>query len=153
PDCSSALVTARMPSPVNTCPAPASSFLTSALNERSAIDQSPAASANVCAGYGESMTLTVPVPISAARFISRGVFNIPSPAYDPRCRICTAKLANASNRTSSTAPGQSMARDLRPLGAPGSESFQVGRYPSYQLTRLVSRYNTVIEAELRRIRL
>lgn len=46
-----------------------------------------------------------------------------------------------------------MARDLRPLGDPGSESFQVDRYPFYQLNRLVSRYNTIIEAQLRRIRL
>ncbi|HEY0938918.1 MAG TPA: MarR family winged helix-turn-helix transcriptional regulator [Steroidobacter sp.] len=46
-----------------------------------------------------------------------------------------------------------MAKDLRPLGDPGSRSFQVDRYPFYQLNRLVSRYNSVIEAELRRIRL
>lgn len=44
-----------------------------------------------------------------------------------------------------------MAKDLRPLGDPGSESFQVDRYPFYQLNRVVSRYNVVIEAELRRI--
>src|SRR5690606_39438221 len=67
--------------------------------------------------------------------------------------ICADKLANASKCTTRTAPGQSMARDLRPLGDPGSESFQVDRYPFYQLNRLVSRYNTVIEAQLRRIRL
>jgi DNA-binding MarR family transcriptional regulator len=46
-----------------------------------------------------------------------------------------------------------MPKDLRALGDPGSESFQVDRYPFYQLNRLVSRYNTIIEAELRRIRL
>ena len=44
-----------------------------------------------------------------------------------------------------------MAKDLRPLGNPGSESFHVDRYPFYQLNRVVSRYNVVIEAELRRI--
>ena len=44
-----------------------------------------------------------------------------------------------------------MARDFRPLGDPGSESFHVERYPFYQLNRVVSRYNVVIEAELRRI--
>src|SRR5262245_14292797 len=44
-----------------------------------------------------------------------------------------------------------MAKDLRPLGDPGSESFHVDRYPFYQLNRVVSRYNVVIEAELRRI--
>ena len=46
-----------------------------------------------------------------------------------------------------------MAKDLRPLGDPGSESFHVERYPFYQLNRVVSRYNVVIEAELRRIEL
>jgi DNA-binding MarR family transcriptional regulator len=46
-----------------------------------------------------------------------------------------------------------MAKDLRPLGDPGAESFQLDRYPFYQLNRLVSRYNVVIEAELRRIAL
>jgi DNA-binding MarR family transcriptional regulator len=44
-----------------------------------------------------------------------------------------------------------MAKDLRALGDPGSESFRVDRYPFYQLNRVVSRYNVVIEAELRRI--
>lgn len=44
-----------------------------------------------------------------------------------------------------------MAKDLRPLGDPGSESFHVARYPFYQLNRVVSRYNVVIEAELRRM--
>lgn len=46
-----------------------------------------------------------------------------------------------------------MAKDLRPLGDPGSESFHVDNYPFYQLNRVVSRYNVVIEAELRRIEL
>jgi len=44
-----------------------------------------------------------------------------------------------------------MPKDLRPLGDPGLESFRVDRYPFYQLNRVVSRYNSVIEAELRRI--
>lgn len=44
-----------------------------------------------------------------------------------------------------------MAKDLRPSGDPGSESFQVDRYPFYQLNRVASRYNVVIDAELRRI--
>lgn len=46
-----------------------------------------------------------------------------------------------------------MARDLRPLGNPGSQSFHVDRYPFYQLNRVVGRYNVVIEAELRRIQI
>src|SRR4029079_17370497 len=37
PDCSSALVTARMPSPWNSSPAPSLSFATSLLNDRSAM--------------------------------------------------------------------------------------------------------------------
>lgn len=44
-----------------------------------------------------------------------------------------------------------MNEDLRPLGDPGSEQFQVEAYPFYLLNRAVSRYNVVIEAELRRI--
>lgn len=44
-----------------------------------------------------------------------------------------------------------MAKDLRQLGNPGSESFHVERYPFYQLNRVVSRYNVVIAAELRQI--
>lgn len=44
-----------------------------------------------------------------------------------------------------------MNEDLRPLGDPGSEQFQVEVYPFYLLNRAVSRYNVVIEAELRRI--
>lgn len=46
-----------------------------------------------------------------------------------------------------------MTKDLRALGDPGSESFHVTRYPFYQLNRLVSRYNVVIETELRRIKI
>lgn len=44
-----------------------------------------------------------------------------------------------------------MPKDLRPFGDPGSESFQVDRYPFYQLNRVAGRYNVVIDAELRRI--
>lgn len=44
-----------------------------------------------------------------------------------------------------------MAEDLRPVGDPGSEDFRVDAYPFYLLNRAVSRYNTVIEAELRGI--
>lgn len=44
-----------------------------------------------------------------------------------------------------------MAEDLRPFGDPGSEDFRVGAYPFYLLNRAVSRYNVVIEAELRGI--
>lgn len=44
-----------------------------------------------------------------------------------------------------------MPRDLRPAGNPGSESFQVDRYPFFQLNRVASRYNVVIDAELRGI--
>ena len=43
-----------------------------------------------------------------------------------------------------------MAKDLRPLGDPGSASFHVDRYPFYQLNRVVGRYNVVIESALRR---
>jgi len=42
-----------------------------------------------------------------------------------------------------------VAKDLRPLGNPGSEDFRVDAYPFYLLNRAVSRYNVVIEAELR----
>jgi len=38
---------------------------------------------------------------------------------------------------------------MRPLGDPGSDDFQVAAYPFYLLNRAVSRYNSVIEAELR----
>ena len=41
--------------------------------------------------------------------------------------------------------------DLRPLGDPGSPDFQVDAYPFYLLNRALSRYNTVIEPELRKI--
>lgn len=42
-----------------------------------------------------------------------------------------------------------MSNDLRPYGDPGSDAFQVDAYPFYLLNRLVSRYNVVIEGELR----
>ena len=41
--------------------------------------------------------------------------------------------------------------DLRPLGDPGSPGFQVDAYPFYLLNRALSRYNRVIEPELRKI--
>jgi DNA-binding MarR family transcriptional regulator len=44
-----------------------------------------------------------------------------------------------------------MTRDLRKLGDPGSEAFHLEAYPFYLLNRAVSRYNVVIEAQLRRI--
>lgn len=44
-----------------------------------------------------------------------------------------------------------MVDDLRELGDPGSERFQVDAYPFYLLNRAVSRYNVVIEAQLRTI--
>ena len=44
-----------------------------------------------------------------------------------------------------------MSEDLRPFGDPGSEAFRVDAYPFYLLNRAVSRYNVVIEAELRPI--
>lgn len=44
-----------------------------------------------------------------------------------------------------------MVKDLRPNGDPGSDLFQVEAYPFYLLNRAVSRYNVVIEAELRSI--
>ena len=40
--------------------------------------------------------------------------------------------------------------DLRPLGDPGSEAFQVRRYPFFLLNRVVSRYNVIVEGRLRR---
>lgn len=46
-----------------------------------------------------------------------------------------------------------MTKDLRLYGNPSSESFHVDRYPFYQLNRLVSRYNVVIETELRQIKI
>lgn len=44
-----------------------------------------------------------------------------------------------------------MVEDLRASGDPGSEAFRVDAYPFYLLNRAVSRYNVVIEAELRTI--
>jgi DNA-binding MarR family transcriptional regulator len=44
-----------------------------------------------------------------------------------------------------------VSEDLRPYGDPGSDDFRVDAYPFYLLNRTVSRYNIVIEAELRRI--
>lgn len=44
-----------------------------------------------------------------------------------------------------------MPEDLRPYGDPGSDAFRVEAYPFYQLNRAASRYNMVIEAELRTI--
>ena len=44
-----------------------------------------------------------------------------------------------------------MAEDLRRFGDPGSEDFRVDVYPFYLLNRAVSRYNVVIEAQLRAI--
>ncbi|KQX22862.1 MULTISPECIES: MarR family winged helix-turn-helix transcriptional regulator [unclassified Sphingomonas] len=44
-----------------------------------------------------------------------------------------------------------MTKDLRHYGDPGSEEFRVDAYPFYLLNRAVSRYNVVIEAELRKI--
>lgn len=44
-----------------------------------------------------------------------------------------------------------MVEDLRASGDPGSDHFRVNNYPFYVLNRLVSRYNVVIESELRAI--
>ncbi|MDK2760563.1 MAG: MarR family transcriptional regulator [Sphingopyxis sp.] len=44
-----------------------------------------------------------------------------------------------------------MPEDLRPYGDPGSAAFRVEAYPFFQLNRAASRYNMVIEAELRAI--
>lgn len=44
-----------------------------------------------------------------------------------------------------------MSEDLRPLGDPGSDGFRVDAYPFYLLNRAVSRYNGIIETELRGI--
>ena len=44
-----------------------------------------------------------------------------------------------------------MAEDLRACGDPGSDDFRVDNYPFYLLNRTVSRYNVIIEAELRGI--
>jgi DNA-binding MarR family transcriptional regulator len=44
-----------------------------------------------------------------------------------------------------------MHKDLRPFGDPGSDAFRVDAYPFYLLNRAVSRYNVIIEAELRQL--
>ncbi len=44
-----------------------------------------------------------------------------------------------------------MTEDLRPFGNPSSEDFRLDAYPFYLLNRAASRYNVVIESELRRI--
>lgn len=44
-----------------------------------------------------------------------------------------------------------MAEDLRPSGDPASPDFRVDAYPFYLLNRAVSRYNVVIETQLRQI--
>lgn len=44
-----------------------------------------------------------------------------------------------------------MSEDLRAFGDPGSAEFRVDCYPFYLLNRAVSRYNVLIEAELRQI--
>jgi len=41
--------------------------------------------------------------------------------------------------------------DLRRLANPGTDAFQVSKYPFFQLNRLASRYNAVIEARLRAV--
>jgi DNA-binding MarR family transcriptional regulator len=41
--------------------------------------------------------------------------------------------------------------DLREFGDPGSPDFHVDNYPFYLLNRAVSRYNVIIEGELKRI--
>lgn len=44
-----------------------------------------------------------------------------------------------------------MGQDFRRLGDPGSDEFRVEAYPFYLLNRAVSRYNVIIDAELRGI--
>lgn len=44
-----------------------------------------------------------------------------------------------------------MGADIRHLGDPGTSDFRVDKYPFYLLNRVVSRYNRIIEARLRRI--
>lgn len=44
-----------------------------------------------------------------------------------------------------------LAEDLRLFGDPGSDQFRVDAYPFYLLNRAVSRYNVVIESQLRQI--
>ena len=41
--------------------------------------------------------------------------------------------------------------DKRALADPGTAQFQVSNYPFYLVNRLTSRYNSVIEAELRKV--
>lgn len=41
--------------------------------------------------------------------------------------------------------------DNRKLGDPGTQQFQLDKYPFYLLNRAVSRYNAIIEARLRNI--
>ena len=43
--------------------------------------------------------------------------------------------------------------DNRIFGDPGTDAFQVKKYPFFLLNRLISRYNAVIESRLRAIRL
>ncbi len=44
-----------------------------------------------------------------------------------------------------------MTQDSRKLGDPGTPLFTLAKYPFYQLNRVANRYNTLIEARLRRI--
>jgi DNA-binding MarR family transcriptional regulator len=44
-----------------------------------------------------------------------------------------------------------MAEQLRLMGDPGSEAFRLETYPFYQVNRVLSRYNLIIERELRKI--
>lgn len=44
-----------------------------------------------------------------------------------------------------------MVEHLRRMGDPGSEEFQLDTYPFYQVNRVLSRYNLIIERELRTI--
>ena len=44
-----------------------------------------------------------------------------------------------------------MSEDLRAFGDPGSDDFRVDAYPFYMLNRASSRYNIVIESQLRPI--
>ncbi len=44
-----------------------------------------------------------------------------------------------------------MSEDLRPYGNPGSDEFRLDAYPFYLLNRAASRYNHVIETELRKL--
>ncbi len=44
-----------------------------------------------------------------------------------------------------------MTEDQRPYGNPGSDDFRLDAYPFYLLNRAASRYNHVIETELRKL--